>query len=122
MAGATLILGLPTPAGITALLLGSWLCLAWHESAAQWHGYRKVAAIRIDKEGFIETIDTAGRRCPAELVGGSFVLQRMAWLRLRLANGQCYAELLVGDGGDSDSWHWLQLMWRQNGAHVGRMD
>jgi len=122
LAGIILLTLLPLPAVAILLLLGPWLWLARRELTAQWRGYQRVAAIRIDSDGIVESIDASGQRCCVTLVAGSFVFPHFAWLRLQFPDRQRYAEFLAGESRSCESWHWLQLTWRQHRAHIGRMD
>jgi hypothetical protein len=122
LSGLLLLLNLPTAAISTALLLCGWLYLCYRDWHRQLCGYRRIAGIRIDGAGAIESIDTLGNRQGLRLLSGSFVLPRLAWLRLGFRDRKWHSELLMASRCEARGWHWLQLCWRQQGKHFGRFD
>lgn len=122
LAGLVLLLLMPLPAGVRALIILSWSWLCVHEWRSQLRAYRRVTAIRIQVTGRIETIGPGGGAEPVRVLGGSFVLPRIAWLRLEFADHSRYGELLAGDPCLCAGWHWLQLSWRQHGPRFGQPD
>jgi len=104
------------------LLLMSWLGFAGQELSRQWQGYRRIAHIRIHDDGRLDGVDRHGTVAPLQVRGGSFVLSRIAWLRLQFADGRHYGELLCGDSDANAGWHGLQLTWVQYGARFGRAE
>ncbi len=122
VAGLVLLLRMPLPAGLCALMILGWSCVCVHDWRNQLRAYRRVAAIRIQGTGRIEIIDPRGHTEPVRLLAGSFVLPRVAWLRLEFADRSHYGELLSGESCLCAAWHWLQLSWRQRGARFGQPD
>ncbi len=122
LAGLVLLLLMPLPAGVRALLILGWSWMCVHDWRSQLRAYRRVAAIRIQVTGLIETIRPGGYAEPVRLLGGSLVLPRIAWLRLEFADRSRYGELLAGDSRLCPGWHWLQLSWRQHGPRFGQPD
>jgi hypothetical protein len=122
LAGMMLLLLLPLPTGVLALLAFGWARMCVHDWRNQLRAYGRVAAIRVQATGHIESIGPYGNAEPVRLLGGSFVLPRVAWLRLEFADCSRYGELLVGDRCLDSAWHWLQLNWRQHGARFGQPD
>ena len=47
-------------------------------------------------------------------------IRRMAWIRIRLADGRKYGELLRGNAVIDKQWHRLQLIWQQTRQNIGR--
>lgn len=120
LAGMALLLLMPLPAGVRALMILGWLWLCAHDWRSQRRAFRRVTAIRVQVTGRIETIGPSGQMEPVRLLGGSLVLPRIAWLRFEFADRSHYAELLAGDSCRCAGWHWLQLSWRQHGARFGQ--
>jgi hypothetical protein len=122
LAGFVLLVLLPLPAGVRALMILCWLCVCVQEWRSQLRAYRRVAAIRIQVTGRIETIGPCGHTEAVRLLGGSLILPRFAWLRLEFADRSRYGELLAGDSCLCAGWHWLQLNSRQHGVRFGQPD
>lgn len=120
--GAALLIGLPLALLPKFALLAAWLAHGAVEWRRQARGYRRVAGIRIRESGALDCIDSRGKQEPAGLMGGSFVLRRLAWLRLNFADGSHYGELLSGDAQRHPAWHGLQLTWAQCRHRFGRLD
>jgi hypothetical protein len=120
LAGLMVLLLMPLPAGLRALMIPGWSWLCVHDWRNQLRAYRRVTVIRIQVTGRIETIGRSGQMEPVRLLGGSLVLPRIAWLRLEFADGSRYGELLAGDSCRCAGWHWLQLGWRQHGLRFGQ--
>ena len=113
LAGFVLIvlLNAPLPWRLAAAIIWISDCLwgLW----ALIQGARQVAWLRLDSLGQLQIADAAGTSRPARLLTGSLVLQNVAWLRFRLPDGHCYAELLLAAKVESGAWHCLQLIWKQ---------
>jgi hypothetical protein len=122
LAGVALLFHMPLPYGVRALMLVAWMWICVYDWRSQLRAYRRVAAIRIQVTGRIDTIRPGGQTEPVRLLGGSLVLPRIAWLRLEFADRSHYAELLTGDSRLCAGWHWLQLSWRQHGLRFGQPD
>lgn len=117
-----MLAGLPFGGWPRLLLLALWIALGRHEWRRQVTGFRRVTSIRIHENGALESIDARGTVEALQLLGGSVVLRRMAWLRLKFADGSHYGELLCGDTDRNPGWHGLQLTWAQCGHRFGRLD
>jgi hypothetical protein len=120
VSGLLLLLNLGMAAIPTTLLLAGWFYLCFRDWHRQLYGYRRIAGILIDCAGAIESIDTLGNRQRLRLLNGSFVLPRLAWLRLEFRDRKWHSELLLASRCEDRGWHWLQLCWRQQGKHFGR--
>jgi hypothetical protein len=122
LAGAVLLLGIPLGILSRLLILALWFALGANEWRRQKQGFGRVAGIRIRENGALECIDAQGTAEAVRLMGGSFVLPRLAWLRVKFADGSHYGELLAGDTDRDPGWHGLQLVWAQCGHRFGRLD
>lgn len=117
--GTVLILALP----VVPLLKGA-LCLLWlsagaAEVATLRRGMSRIGRIGIRADGRIAGYGPGGGRHELELLPGSVVLERVAWLRLAFGDGLAYGELLAGDPSTSEAWRRFLVIWRHRGS-LGR--
>ncbi|MEX2122528.1 MAG: hypothetical protein WD795_01455 [Woeseia sp.] len=119
LAGAFLILDLPLLPGPKAAFAALWLCAGLLEFRAQCRGMCRISRIRVDSEGRLRGQTPEGEVEPLQLLTGSVVLRRVAWLRLRFADGAEYGELLTGNARLDEQWRRLQLIWRQRASVFG---
>jgi hypothetical protein len=120
LTGTVLILGLPLLPVFKGAFVGLWLCSGFCELRMQLRGTSRVCRIRIDPDGRLQGRSPAGGTEPLQLLSGSFVLARVAWLRLQFLDGVRYGELLTGNAQARRDWHRLQLIWRQRASIFGR--
>lgn len=120
--GALLIARLPLLFGYQAAFACLWSLAGWLELKGQCSGVRRVHTIVLYSDGRLEGASADGKREPLQLRPGSVVLARMAWLRLRFANGREYGELLTPRAATSRDWQRLQLVWRQRASIFGRAE
>ena len=117
LVGAMLILGMPMPWVLRCLACVGWLTYC----VCEIRRFRRAAALlrrlRLRADGSVFGRMADGRWQRLQMLPGSVVFTRCAWLRL--ADGRDYGELLCGDARDSLQWHRLQLIWRQNRAAFG---
>ena len=95
------------------------LCCLWLGSVelTRLHrGFEACTAIRLTSDGNVGIDPGDGNWVTADLESGSIVLRRLAWLRLRTANGRLITELLRGDARQCRDWRRLQVIWRHFGA------
>lgn len=111
--GAAFVVLMPIGVALRTLLLLACLCYCWMDIRRQLHGYARVSGLYIDAAGVVRAFTRAGDPVILELVSGSVILQRIAWLRLRFPDGISYGELLAGDPSRCAQWHALQLIWEQ---------
>ena len=119
LAGVLLILDMPLLPGPKGLFAALWLGAGLAEARAQCRGMRRISRFRISADGSLEGQAPDGGIEALQLMSGSVVLARMAWLRVRFSDGTAYGELLTGDGRVNDDWHRLQLVWRQRASAFG---
>jgi hypothetical protein len=119
LTGTILILGMPLLPGPTAAFAALWLSACLLEIRAQFCGMRRIYRIRIDSDGNLLGQSQDGRIEPLQLLSGSVVLTRVAWLRIRFTDGVQYGELLTGNPYTDRHWRRLQLIWRQRGSAFG---
>ncbi len=120
LAGILLILLMPLSGGWRLALCLLWLASSSLELRAQWAGTRRIDRIRIHSGGRVEGIGQDGDWQSLEVLSGSMVLERCAWLRLRYGDGLHYGEWLWRNGTPAGDWRRLQLVWRQRAALFGR--
>jgi len=114
--GLGMILCLPVDRQVRVAAVVVWSFVAGRESAVIWFSYKHFVWLRIFADGGVELRTTDRRRLSATIVRGSLVLARVAWLRLRLADGRCYLGLVRADVQQSKQWRRLQGIWRHLGT------
>jgi hypothetical protein len=119
--GIFLILALPVSLGIRLGGCGAWLAISLRELLRLCRSFRQCRGIRIDGEGLVEVATASGHWRPAQLMPGSIVLRRLAWLRVRQDCGLEHAELLIGSARENEDWRRLQVIWRHL-PHLGTAD
>jgi hypothetical protein len=115
-AGTLIIFSMSALHGWRWLGVSCWLAMTGVELRDIAAGYKRFTKIRIDDGGVVALQDAGGSWVPARLLHGSIVLPRLAWLRLRAANGCRYGELLRCDPRQSEAWRRLQVLWRHLGG------
>ena len=114
--GVAVIALLPVPAHWRWLGAALWAVAGLREIHSVACGFRQCRRIRIDSSGATELLREQGEWTAAEIQTGSVVLNRFAWLRLRLADGSRCVELLQGNTRDNEAWRRFQLIWRHLGG------
>ncbi|HEX7718459.1 MAG TPA: hypothetical protein VF389_01535 [Woeseiaceae bacterium] len=120
LAGTLLIFLMPLSGGWRLVLCLLWVASSSLELRAQWDGMTRIDRIRIHSGGRVEGAGQDGAWQSLEVLSGSMVLGRCAWLRLCFADGRHYGEWLWRDGTRAGDWRRLQLVWRQRAALFGR--
>jgi hypothetical protein len=115
-AGLVLILVLDLGAGIRAFAGLIWIAAGHDELQCLQTGFSGLRAIRLTSDGSIAVLNSDHQWLPGECQSGCIVLQNLAWLRFRTADGCQYVELLRGDSRESHSWRRFQVIWRHIGA------
>jgi hypothetical protein len=118
LVGIVLLIRLPVSVLIRAALAFLWSAGSIREISRLSQGIRRVRSIRL-QVGEAAIINRQSRQEPARIMSGSIVLPRLAWLRLKLADGLIYGELLRGNGVKSRHWRHLQILWRQGPGSFG---
>lgn len=120
LAGGLLVVALPVPAVFRAALVLLYSASCGLELRDLRRGMVRIVRIRITSAGRIEGSTPDGERVPLELLSGSIVLSRGAWLRLRFPDGTVSGEWLVPACNEREQWRMLQLIWRQCAGSLGR--
>ena len=120
MLGGLMLVGhLELPPVWRAALACLWLMDCLWSLGALAQGARRVRKIRLDAAGTIVALGPGGRVEALTLLTGSFVLRRIAWLRVAFPDGSRHAELLVAASEECAAWHRLQLVWQQRREAFG---
>ena len=119
--GVALIGNLPLRPVLKALFVLLWVCHGLLEIVSQLRGMSRTGRLRISASGTLDSLSPGGKTRSLELLAGSLVLHRFAWLRFRFEDGLEYGELLSSYGRQDDSWRRLELIWRQQ-AGTPRQD
>lgn len=82
-------------------------------------GQARVKLITLDSEGGVRTKSSMGVTTLAALQSGSFILARVAWLRIKDGRGGIYAGLFIQSRMNAADWHRIQLLWRQSRRAFG---
>ncbi len=116
--GLVLLIRLPVSASLRLALGVLWLIGSIRELGRHARGTRRIKTIRL-QAGEAAVIDRQGRQAPVQIMSGSIVLPRLAWLRLKFADGLIYGELLRGDSTSCEQWRHLQILWRHGSGFFG---
>ncbi len=119
LTGFALLIRLPLAPWIRLGLALLWLVSQFREISRLSRGAGRVKEIRIGKAA-ATVVNRQGKEQPVQILSGSVVLPRLAWLRLRLPDGLIYGELLRGDPASNKQWRHLQILWRQGPGTFGR--
>ena len=120
LTGVTFTITMPVAIWLRAALAALWFCYCWREFGRQLGGYARLNRLCLSAAGEAWAIGPSGVLHSLELASGSMVLSRVAWLRLRFADGSHYGELLTGHPLHCERWHGLQLIWEQRRDAFGR--
>lgn len=112
LAGTAMLAHLPLAPGLRAVAVAAWLAAGVRELACWTRGAARVRALGIDADGFLYALGPGGRRRELELLPGSLVGERLAWLRVRFDDGSRYGELLSGRPEEA-AWRRLKVCWRR---------
>jgi hypothetical protein len=116
--GLVLLIRLPIPVPIRLVLMAVWAVLSLRQLDRQARGGHRTTSIRLEP-GETSIIDRRGRQVPVQIMSGSVVLPRLAWLRLKFRDGLEFCELLHGDATKNAQWRRLQILWRQGPRAFG---
>jgi len=122
IAGFALILHLPLSGGFRALFAVWWIVRSAREIQLWSRAGTRVARIRFRQTGDVRVTDRDGLASPVELLSGTLVTRRMAWIRIRFSDGRKYGELLCGNAVIDRQWHRFQLIWQQTQQIIGRAE
>ena len=110
-----IILTLPLDQAVRFFACLAWLAVLYRElTNLQW-GFDTFSRIRLLSDGELTLLDGEQNWVPAELLNGSVLCAKVAWIRIETANGRQFAELITGDSRQSQEWRRLQVIWR----HIG---
>ena len=116
IAGIVLIVTLPFDAAARAAMLIPWCAFTIRELLVLYRAWRNCLAIRITADGGAAVLGADDEWRTAELISGSVLLSRLGWIRLRVAGGPCFGELLRGRRREDRDWRRLQVIWRHFGG------
>jgi len=119
LSGAALVLLLPFPPLLLAVLVATWLAMSLFELRIYHRAARQVRRLRLDRNGSVTLTDAGGHAATTRLAAGSVVTRSVAWLRFRLPGGRMFGELLTADTVQPQAWHRLQLIWQQGRTFIG---
>ncbi len=122
LAGFALIIHMPLNAVMRMVLAVSWIMYCGLELHTRSNAASRVARIGINTRGEIWITGRAGQAVPVELLAGTVVIERLAWLRIRFEDGRKYGELLSGNNLRDIQWHRFQLIWQHRRQTFGRAE
>ena len=121
-AGLWLVAGMPFPPALKLLLAVAFGAdLTWQVLRLSRQG-RGLVAMRIDAAGTLQGFGPGGHAFALQLLDGSVIGRRIAWLRLRFPDGRRHAELLLARNADAAEWHRFRLVTRLAGRRFGHPD
>ena len=113
LVGVALIVNMPLRPSLKVLFALLWLWRGLLEMASLVRGMTRTRRLCISSTGAAEAVSPGGETRSLEVLAGSVVLSRVAWLRLRFDDGLPYGELLCTAYRRNDDWRRLMLIWRQ---------
>lgn len=116
--GIALVIRLPIPAWARFGLAVLWISASLWDIGRISRGNQRVRFIRLTV-GQAAVVDRQGREEPVQIMSGSVVLPRLAWLRLKWRDGLIGGELIRGDPAGHQHWRRLQILWRQGPGTFG---
>jgi hypothetical protein len=111
--GIVLIASIPLRPSLKILFALLWLWRGLLEMVSLVRGMSRTRRLCISSTGAAAARSPGGERQSLEVLAGSVVLSRAAWLRLRFDDGLQYGELLATSDRRDDHWRRLMLIWRQ---------
>jgi len=120
--GFALILHMPLSGGFRALFTVLWIVHNTREMQLWSQAAARVVRIQFTQTGDVRVTGRDGLVSPVELLSGTLVTRRMAWIRIGFADGRKYGELLCGNAVIDKQWHRFQLIWQQTRQIIGRAE
>jgi hypothetical protein len=120
--GTLIILYMPLAWLLRILLAAVFIGESFRELRKLARGAARLRQLWLDAEGNVAGLCADGRCEPLTLLSGSIVLKRLAWLRVRFADGSEHGELFQGDPATDPEWQRLQLIWRHRRTPIGSQD
>ena len=114
--GLLVIISLPIGDFLCAAASLIWLLFGSAEMLLISSVHNRFGRILLRCDGSVQLHDRSGQWQAATIQSGTVVLPRLAWLRLKTANGRRYRELVCGKSSESEQWRRLQVIWRHLGA------
>lgn len=114
LAGTVVILYLPLPLVWRGSICAVWVIDCVRELTGVRRGNARISRLQLDANGDIFATRPDGRNESLALLSGSLVSSRLAWFRLRFADGSVGAELMTGDPLRDPRWQRLQLIWHMS--------
>ena len=118
-AGTVIILFLPLAWFLRMLLAALFIGESCRELRGLVRGAARLQRLRLDAGGEVTGVGPDGREEAVILLSGSIVLSRLAWLRVRFADGSEHGELFRGNPDEDPEWQRLQLIWRHRRTPIG---
>ena len=110
--GIVLIAMLPLGVLVRACATVLWIAATTRELAVLLRGWQNCLAIRLTPDGGVTVLGGDGEWRTAALAPGSVLLARIGWLRLCVAGGPRFGELVRGERRTDRSWRRLHVIWR----------
>ena len=116
LAGAGVFLTLPLPIVVTVPAAILWLCVSVASCIGLRRKYGRIAGYRLYADGSAEIVRADGRRIVGRIAPGTFLLPRLAWLRVSTPGSGRVAELISGDARAGQQWRRFQVICRHLAA------
>ncbi len=116
LAGTVILATLPLPIGASAAAAVLWLSGSLTNAERLRRRYRGIRGYRLYADGSVDIVRADGRRVVGRLAPGTFLLPRLAWLRVTPPEGGPVAELVAGDPRTSQHWRRFQVICRHVSA------
>jgi len=120
VAGAALLVEMPTGRLSRLLLMVIWLGDCTWSLQRLWQGWRAVSVVRLSSSGVAQAWRKSESPLTVTLLSGSVVTRRLAWLRFARHGRPPQAELFLATGPADPVWQRLQLIWRLCRESIGQ--
>ncbi len=112
--GIVIVGHLHTAIEIRVILGAAWTADTLRELRRQMRGFARVHGMALDPQGRMIGHDALGKAQDIQILKGSVVLRRWAWLRLGFDDGLYYVEFIRRRDCRSATWRRLHLIWTHN--------
>lgn len=117
--GLLLLVILRVPIALKLALVLLWIAVAAVDTRRRLLGMSRIDRIVMSADHGLRGGRAGQPDRPLELLPGSVVLERWAWLRLRFEDGLAHGELLRRASAGREAWRRLNLIWRHGRAFRG---
>lgn len=110
--GIAVILWMPVLLWQTLALQVTWCLFSASELYRTWRCYKSASAYLVYADGTVDILAYDGSRKSGVYASGSIAGRRIAWLRVRRADGRMVSEFIARKTQESEEWRRFQVICR----------